>query len=143
MNIFTLAEMCKTNVKLNNVPNEAQVANLKRLCSWLEMLRSEWNSRYGRGNDPIIINSAFRSLQVNKAVGGVATSNHLTGCAADIKVKDICQLIRYATILLDIADESQEDFDELLIERNDSGDVWLHFAVRPKDNRRKVRLIQA
>ncbi|WP_051523139.1 D-Ala-D-Ala carboxypeptidase family metallohydrolase [Prevotella sp. P6B4] len=138
---FSLAELTKTNVKLNNVPNEAQVANLKRLCGWLEMLRSEWNSRYGGGNDPIIINSAFRSPQVNKAVGGVATSNHLTGGAADIKVKDICQLIRYATILLDIADESQEDFDELLIERNDSGAIWLHFAVRQTGNRRKVLLI--
>ena len=36
---FTLAEMCKTEVKLKNVPNEAQVENLKRLCGWLEMLR--------------------------------------------------------------------------------------------------------
>ena len=45
---FTLAEMTKTTVKKENVPNEAQVENLKRLCSWLEMLRSEWNSRYGR-----------------------------------------------------------------------------------------------
>ena len=75
---FTLAEMCKTNVKLKNVPNEAQVENLKRLCGWLEMLRSEWNRRYGEGNDPIIINSGYRSPAVNKAVGGVATSNHLT-----------------------------------------------------------------
>ncbi|WP_051651892.1 D-Ala-D-Ala carboxypeptidase family metallohydrolase [Prevotella sp. P6B1] len=142
---FVLGEMCKTSVKTpdGNIPSHVHIENLKRLCGWLEMLRSEWNCRYGEGNDPIIINSAFRSPQVNKAVGGVATSNHLTGCAADIKVKDICQLIRYATILLDIADESQEDFDELLIERNASGAIWLHFAVRPKDNRRKVRLIQA
>ena len=44
---FTLGEMTKTTVNKENVPNEAQVENLKRLCSWLEMLRSEWNSRYG------------------------------------------------------------------------------------------------
>ena len=91
---------------------------------------------------PIIINSGYRSPEVNKAVGGVATSNHLTGCAADIKVAGIEQLIRYATILLDISDESQEDFDELLIERSPKGTYWLHFAVRPSGNRRKVRLIQ-
>ncbi|WP_051523153.1 D-Ala-D-Ala carboxypeptidase family metallohydrolase [Prevotella sp. P6B4] len=139
---FIIEEMCKTNVKLNNVPNEAQVANLKRLCGWLEMLRSEWNSRYGGGNDPIIINSAFRSPQVNKAVGGVATSNHLSGCAADIKVKDIRQLIRYAVILLDISEESGEAFDELLIERSSSGAIWLHFAVRPTGNRRKIKFMQ-
>ena len=92
--------------------------------------------------EPIIINSGYRSPAVNKAIGGVPTSNHLTGCAADIHVAGIEQLIRYATILLDISDESQEDFDELLIERSPKGSYWLHFAVRPSGNRRKVRLIQ-
>ncbi len=139
---FSLAEMCKTSANLDNVPNEAQVENLKRLCGWLEMLRSEWNKRYGEGNDPIIINSGFRSEAVNKAVGGVKGSNHLSGCAADIRVAGMEQLIRYATILLDISDESQEDFDELLLERSPKGNYWLHFAVRPSGNRRNVRLIQ-
>ena len=141
---FTLGELCKTSAKTQdgNIPSHVHSENLKRLCGWLEMLRSEWNKRYGEGNDPIIINSGYRSPAVNKAVGGVATSNHLTGCAADIKVSGIEQLIRYATILLDISDESQEDFDELLIERSPKGSYWLHFAVRPSNNRRKVRLIQ-
>ena len=53
------------------------------------------------------------------------------------------QLIRYATILLDYADESHQDFDELLIERNRYGAIWLHFAVRPFSNRRKVNFINA
>ncbi|MBR0388626.1 MAG: hypothetical protein IJK37_00745 [Prevotella sp.] len=140
---FTLCEMCKTSVKYKNVPNEVQVENLKRLCSWLEMLRSEWNRRYGEGNDPIIINSGFRSEAVNNVIGGVATSNHLTGCAADIRVAGMEQLIRYATILLDISDQSREDFDELLLEYSPRGGYWLHFAVKSKGNRRKVRLIQA
>ncbi len=139
---FSLAEMGKTSANLDNVPNEAQVENLKRLCGWLEMLRSEWNKRYGEGNDPIFINSGFRSEAVNKAVGGVKGSNHLSGCAADIRVAGIEQLVRYATILLDISDESKEDFDELLLERSPKGNYWLHFAVRPSGNRRKVRLIQ-
>ena len=107
------------------------------------MLRDEYNRRYGEGNDPIIINSGYRSEAVNKAVGGVATSNHLTGCAVDIHVSDMKQLLRYAVILLDISDDSGEAFDELLIERNSKGTYWLHFAVRPKDNRMKIRLIQA
>ena len=141
---FTLAELCKTSARTpdGNIPSHVHIENLKRLCGWLEMLRSEWNKRYGEGNDPIIINSGYRSPAVNKAVGGVATSNHLTGCAADIRVSGIEQLIRYATILLDVSDESQEDFDELLIERSPKGSYWLHFAVRPTNNRRKVRLIQ-
>ena len=139
---FTLGELTKTNTNIKNVPNEVQVENLKRLCGWLEMLRSEWNKRYGEGNGPIIINSGYRSEAVNKAVGGVSGSNHLTGCAVDIHVYGIEQLVRYATILLDISDERQEDFDELLLERSPRGTYWLHFAVRPTGNRRKVRLIQ-
>ena len=141
---FTLGEMCKTSAKTQdgNIPSHVHIENLKRLCGWLEMLRSEWNKRYGEGNDPIIINSGYRSEAVNKAVGGVSGSNHLTGCAVDIRVAGIEQLVRYATILLDISDESQEDFDELLLERSPRGAYWLHFAVRPSGNRRKVRLIQ-
>ncbi|MBQ3769952.1 MAG: hypothetical protein II866_13305 [Prevotella sp.] len=152
---FTLGELTKTNVNLKNVPNEAQVENLKRLCGWLEMLRSEYNRRYGglspnpslsrEGSEykeePIIINSGYRSEAVNKAVGGVAGSNHLTGCAVDIHVLGKEQAIRYACILLDIADESQEDFDELLIEQS-AKSLWIHFAVRPFANRRRIRLMK-
>jgi hypothetical protein len=79
---------------------------------------------------------------VNKAVGGVSGSNNLTGCAVDIHVAGIEQLVRYAAILLDISDERQEDFDELLLERSPRGTYWLHFAVRPTGNRRRIRLIQ-
>ena len=139
---FTLGELTKTNVKLENMPNEAQVNNLKRLCGWLEELRRRWNNLYGDGDDPIIINSGFRSPAVNKAVGGVPTSNHTTGCAVDIHVLGMEQLIRYATILLDISDLNNEDFDELLLERSPRGSYWLHFAVRPFGNRRRINLIK-
>ena len=141
---FTLGELCKTSARTpdGNIPSHVHIENLKRLCGWLERLRSEWNKRYGEGDDPIVINSGYRSEAVNKAVGGVPSSNHLSGCAADIKVAGIEQLVRYATILLDISDESQEDFDELLLERSPRGTYWLHFAVRPTGNRRRIRLIQ-
>ena len=148
---FTLAELTKTNTKILNVPNEAQVENLKRVCEWLEHLREKSSltpgpSPKGEGSrykeTPIIINSGYRSPQVNKAVGGAPNSNHLTGCAVDIHVSGMEQLIRYAAILLDISDERHEDFDELLLERSPHGSYWLHFAVRPSGNRRKVRLIQ-
>ena len=43
--------------------------------------------------------------------------------------------------VLDISDESQEDFDELIIERS-AKSVWVHFAVRPSENRRKVDFIK-
>ena len=133
---MTLAELCKTKTGIENVPNEEQVENLRRVCRWLERLRKRWNDKYGDGDDPIIINSGFRSAAVNKAVGGVPTSNHLTGCAVDIRCIGMEQALRYAAILLDISDMSREDFDELLIEQKRSV-VWIHFAVRPSGNRRR------
>jgi uncharacterized protein YcbK (DUF882 family) len=149
---FTLGELCKTSVKTadGNIPSHVHIENLRRLCRWLERLRKRWNERYGsltpnpspkgEGNsdDPIVINSGYRSEAVNKAVGGAKGSNHLTGCAVDIRVAGMEQLLRYAVILLDIADEGREDFDELLMERNAKGTYWLHFAVRPEGNRRKI-----
>ena len=134
---FTMGELCKTKTGIENVPNEAQVENLKRLCRWLEQLRRRWNNLYGEGDDPIVINSGFRSPAVNKAVGGVATSNHLTGCAVDIRCIGMEQALRYAAILLDISDLNREDYDELLIEQKRNV-IWIHFAVRPKDNRRRT-----
>ncbi len=142
---FTLGEMTKSNShpEVYNIPTHEAIANLKRVCEWLEVLRSRYNDKYGVGEEPIRINSGYRSPQLNKKIGGVAGSNHLTGCAVDIRVLGMEQLIRYATILLDYADESKQDFDELLIERNRYGAIWLHFAVRPFSNRRKVNIIQA
>ena len=96
-----------------------------------------WNNLYGEGDDPIIINSGFRSPEVNKAVGGAFASNHLTGCAVDIRCIGIEQALRYAAILLDISDLNKEDFDELLIEQK-AHVIWIHFAVRPFGNRRRT-----
>ena len=95
--------------------------------------------------EPVIITSGYRSPDVNRAVGGADSSNHLTGCAVDIRCAGVEQAIRYAAILLDAADDRKEDFDELLIERNRKGRYWVHFAVRPpkEGNRRKTSIINA
>ena len=135
---FTLGEMTKSNShpEIYNIPSHEAIANLTNLCKWLEVLRL-------RAGTPIRINSGYRSPQLNKAIHGVAGSNHMTGCASDIRVENMEQLIRYAAILLDYADESKQEFDELLIEKNRYGAIWLHFAVRPANNRRKILFINA
>ena len=174
---FTLGEMTKSNShpEVYNIPSHEAIANLKRLCTWLEVLRERYNESIhpapnpaphmggeytipstpllmggggGGGGDkarlqPIIINSGYRSPQLNKKIGGAPTSNHLTGCACDIRVAGMEQAIRYAAILLDYSQESNQDFDELLIEKNRFGAIWVHFAVRPKENRRKIMFINA
>ena len=152
---FSLSELCKTSVKSlgGNIPDQENIENLKRLCPWLEELRFTYNSLYclkpgedyetSKNVEPIIISSGYRSPEVNRCVGGAYSSNHLTGCAVDIRCTGVEQAIRYATILLDTADDRQEDFDELLIERNRKGHYWVHFAVRPPKvgNRRKTIII--
>ena len=142
---FTLGEMTRSgsHPEVYNIPSHEAIANLKRLCVWLEALReASPGPSKGRG-EPIIINSGYRSPQLNRKIGGAANSNHLTGCAVDIRTSGMEQAIRYAAILINYAKESQQDFDELLIEKNRYGAIWLHFAVRPRDNRRKIAFINA
>ena len=134
---FTLGEVTKTNyvTKDGNFHSRVAIENLTNICeNWLEALR--------QAQGPLIINSGYRSPEVNKLAGGAPTSNHLTGCAVDIHVSGFEQAIRYASILLDISDGTKLDYDELFIEKNSSGRYWIHFAVRPKDNRRKSGFIK-
>ena len=135
---FTLGEMTRSesHPEVYNIPSHEAIANLKHLCQWLEVLRE-------RSGGPVRINSGYRSPQLNRKIGGATNSNHLTGCAADIRVTGFEQAIRYAAILLDYADESHQEFDELLVERNRYGAIWQHFAVRFRENRHKVLYINA
>ena len=78
---FSLEELTHTDHRtLDNIPNEAELANLKRLAEFLEAVKTVL------GGKPIIVNSAFRSKAVNDAGGSKDTSQHRTGCAADIRV---------------------------------------------------------
>ena len=167
---FTLGELCKTKhvTEDGNIPSHVSIENLKRICeNWLEDLRYSYNTLYvhsgvrpqskvagdctlapdpgaapaSRKEEPIIINSGYRSPAVNQLAGGAKTSNHLSGCAVDIRCVGKEQMIRYASILVDIADGTKQEFDELLLEQHGSV-CWLHFAVRPKDNRRRIGFIR-
>ena len=167
---FTLGELCKTKhvTEDGNIPSHVAIENLKRICeNWLEDLRYSYNMLYvhsgvrpqskvagdctlapdpgaapaSRKEEPIIINSGYRSPAVNQLAGGAKTSNHLSGCAVDIRCVGKEQMIRYASILVDIADGTKQEFDELLLEQHGSV-CWLHFAVRPKDNRRRIGFIR-
>ena len=161
---FTLGEVTKSkHAEVYNIPSHEAIENLKRVCSWLEELRARYNLRYVlRSVSPPELGGARGGLnegmsgassdhpahtgtpspQLNRKVGGSPTSNHLTGCAVDIRVAGIEQAMRYAVILMDYADETKQDYDEILIEKNRYGAIWLHFAVRPRDNRRKTMFLQ-
>ena len=165
---FTIGELTKTSYHTSdgNIPSHEAIENLRRVCGWLEILRERYNRRYGDRSQesgdctdiPIIISSGYRSAEVNLKCGGAKGSNHLTGCAVDIKCLGPEQMIRYACLLLDIDNEKLHskrsssagllpqgrknrtycvNFDELILEKRGTT-YWIHFAVRPKDNRRKI-----
>ena len=78
---FTLEELTHTDHReFENVPNEAELENLNRLAKFLEDVKT------ALGGKPVMVNSAFRSKQVNDAVGSKDTSQHRIGCAVDIRV---------------------------------------------------------
>ena len=162
---FCLGELCKTSYHTTdgNIPSHVAIENLRNICeNWLEDLRYSYNALYGDGGVtregqspctsqaahtgdspcvsleiPIVISSGYRSEEVNRKCGGAKGSNHLTGCAVDIHCYGPEQMIRMAGILFDIADGTRRDFDELILEKRGST-YWIHFAVRPKENRRKI-----
>ena len=95
---FKLSEFTKSSTatarKIDNTPSQEVISNLKALCqNVLEPLRAYVNESSPskgdkRGSVPIIIGSGYRSPALNKAVGGVANSQHMTGEAADIHLPD-------------------------------------------------------
>lgn len=81
---FTLNELTKTDYRYNrNIPSFSDIINLSTLCEFLlDPLRQKLDT-------PIIVNSGFRDVEVNRLVGGVKSSYHLRGMAADICCHDI------------------------------------------------------
>jgi hypothetical protein len=78
---FTFEELTHTDHReFDNTPNNDEFANLQRLAEFLEKVKTVL------GGKPIMVNSAFRSKQVNDAVGSKDSSQHRIGCAADIRV---------------------------------------------------------
>ena len=159
---FLLGEFTKTNFKTedNNEPPLKAISNMIDLCeNWLEPLRERYNRQYVLAPDEdydtskrvkgIIINQGFRSYQVMLAMQKAGyrpstSSNHMKGCAVDIGCTDKQQARRYMQILQDIANDKHLAFDELLEERmlqQGKPVYWVHFAARPKDNRRKIGFI--
>ena len=113
---FTIGELTKTSYHTSdgNIPSHVAIENLKRICGWLEILRERYSRKYGEAGEelPVFINSGYRSEEVNQKCGGAKGSKHLTGCAVDIKCLGPEQMIRYACLLLDIADEKSHKGDD-------------------------------
>jgi hypothetical protein len=112
---FTLAELTITDHReFDNTPNELEKQNLIRLAKLLEQVKSTL------GGKAIMVNSAFRSKQVNDAVGSKDSSQHRLGCAADIRVPGVTpdQVVRAVIAAKLPYDQIIREFDR-----------WTHISV--------------
>ena len=126
---FSLEELIATSHRqFDNTPNASEIANLTRLAGMLEQVKTLL------GGKPVMINSGFRSKQVNDSVGSKDTSQHRIGCAADIRVPGMTpNEVVQALIKSDIG------YDQLIREF----DSWTHISVPDMPSRppRKQALI--
>jgi hypothetical protein len=119
---FTLEELTasETAVRsgLDNTPGPTAYQNLVRLANFLEEVKKVL------GGKPIMINSAYRGPLVNAAVKGSKNSQHLIGCAADIRVPGMTpdQVVR-AII------DSDLQYDQLIREF----ESWTHISISDKE----------
>jgi uncharacterized protein YcbK (DUF882 family) len=112
---FTVDELTHTDHRaLDNTPNEAEMANLRRLAQFLEQVKEVL------GGKPIMVNSAFRSKAVNDAVGSKDTSQHRLGCAADIRVPGMTPDEVVKAVIA-----SKIGYDQIIREF----DRWTHISV--------------
>ena len=126
---FTLAELTATSHRqFDNTPNEKELANLQKLAEFLEQVKTLLDGK------PIMINSAFRSKQVNDSVGSKDTSQHRLGYAADFKVPGMTpdQVVR-AII------DSDLQFDQIIREF----DAWTHVSISPSPRRQALIIDRA
>jgi len=126
---FTLEELTATSHReFDNTPNATEIANLTRLAATLEQVKTLL------GGKPVMINSGFRSKQVNDSVGSKDTSQHRIGCAADIRVPGMTPNEVVKAIMA-----SDIGYDQLIREF----DSWTHISVPDMPSRppRKQALI--
>jgi hypothetical protein len=115
---FTLEELTVTSHReFDNTPNDAEIANLQRLAEFLEQVKT------ALGGKPVMVNSAFRSKQVNDSVGSKDTSQHRVGCAADIRVPGMTPDEVVKTLI-----KSGLPYDQIIREF----DSWCHVSI-PND----------
>jgi uncharacterized protein YcbK (DUF882 family) len=115
---FSLEELTRSEAAdrngWDNTPNEQETANLKRLAGLLQQVKTVV------GGKPVMINSGFRSKQVNDSVGSKDTSQHRLGCAADIRVPGM-----KPREVVEACIAAKVPFDQIILEF----DSWTHISV--------------
>jgi|TARA_R110000824_G_scaffold651_4_gene4028 zinc D-Ala-D-Ala carboxypeptidase len=113
---------------LDNTPDPDEMESLLALCeNVLEPVRIHWAK-------PVVINSGFRSLRVNRAIGSRDSSQHAKGEAADIEIPGIDNLVLYYWIAEEL------DFDQLILEfyNGEPSSGWVHVSYVGLENRNQT-----
>jgi len=118
---FTLAELTVSDTAkrlgISNTPTGVVLERL-RLCAWMMQ-----NVRRVLEDHPIKVTSGWRSPAVNKAVGGVSNSDHLSGWCIDFKCPGFGSPFEIVARL----EQSGLAFDQLINEQ-EKGIVHISFA---------------
>lgn len=129
---FTMRELTKSETAdrlcLDNEPDEESEENLDKLViNVLDPLREKWSS-------PIKVTSGYRCKELNEAVGGSRTSQHMQGKAADIQPIDrpFDEFAKFVRGWI-----GNRDFDQLIFERSKTSQ-WIHISYDSDRNRRQV-----
>lgn len=119
-----IASSTAKRLGLDNTPNEKEKEKLRELAEYiLQPIRDSWKS-------PIIVNSAFRSEAVNKAVGGVKNSQHRLGEAADITIGGRERNRKLFNFIQKLIQKGDIYVGQLIDEYNYS---WIHVSL-PRTN---------
>ena len=117
-----------TNRGIQNIPNPIELENMRLVAELVFEPLREWYAK------PIRINSFFRNEALNKAVGGVKTSQHRFGKAIDIDAGSISENKKLFDYIKD-----NLDFDQVINEHNFS---WIHISYNKNKNRKQVLAIK-
>ena len=118
---FSLEELTVTDTGLDNTPDAEEEARLSTLAAFMEKVRTIL------GNQPITVNSAFRSEAVNEAVGGVPDSAHRLAYACDFTCPGFGPPLDIAERLDQAQKSGAIDFDQLIYEV-----TWVHISRDPQ-----------
>ena len=126
MQHFTIQELSASataeRLAIDNTPPRAA---RRMLTILVEQLLDPIRRRYGA---PIIVTSGYRCPALNTAVGGVANSHHIVGCAADITTGSIDDNRRLFALIINMKSTHGLRFTQLIAEE---GYRWLHISYVP------------
>lgn len=136
---FTRQELTYSSIakkhNIENTPSEEVIEHLEELIGFIDKVRAAWGSA-------LLVSCGYRCEELNTKVGGVKTSAHKIGYAVDLVPANNKKMQFFEFFKEYLKDK---DFDELLLETNANGAVWIHFALKSIQGkqRRKIKMLES